>query len=260
MKNVNERPTFASRFRELCGVKEQSELADMLDVTKNTFRQWTNGNATPTMEKLIKLSEYFNVSIDYLAGKSRTKSSDIETQAAALRYGLNEEGLQSLERLTAMARLHEKYQRLTDSIVGLELTLKDAQNDTTEDFIKGIIEEKNKIQTERDALEVEMLAAADPGEGYFILPQWQAPLLCRRAWQRLHAIGTLLTLEKDGLFLGEQALDEIGEYFYMGDMADGFITYSNGTPERHLTKEEVADLKLVGVQKSLVKVRQALTP
>ena len=96
---VNEHPTFASRFRELCGVEEQNELSVMLDVTKNTFRQWTNSNATPTMEKLIKLAEYFNVSVDYLTGKSPIKSPEIETRAAVLRYGLSEVGLSELSAM-----------------------------------------------------------------------------------------------------------------------------------------------------------------
>jgi transcriptional regulator with XRE-family HTH domain len=99
MESVKRHPDFASRFRELCGVAEQNELVDILDVTKNTFRQWTNGNSTPTMERLIKLAEYFHVTTDFLLGLTDVKSPDIGIQAAVMRYGLSEQSFEALESL-----------------------------------------------------------------------------------------------------------------------------------------------------------------
>jgi transcriptional regulator with XRE-family HTH domain len=93
MKNVNEKANFADRFRELCNASTQDILAMKFDVTKNTFRQWINGYSTPTVDKLIKLSEYFGVSTDYLLGLSDTKSPNAEIQTVINATGLTEEAV-----------------------------------------------------------------------------------------------------------------------------------------------------------------------
>jgi len=72
-------------------------LAESLNVTKNTFRQWTNGNATPTVEKLIKLSEYFNVSSDYLLGLSDIKTRDEDAIMVCKVTGLSELAVSELK-------------------------------------------------------------------------------------------------------------------------------------------------------------------
>ncbi|MDR1688314.1 MAG: helix-turn-helix domain-containing protein [Clostridiales bacterium] len=96
MESVKEYPTFASRFREQCRVEEQDDLADMLGVTKNTFRQWTNGNATPTIEKLIKLAKYFNVTTDFLLGLTDISSRNSTVQDFVNYSGLDEKTIEVL--------------------------------------------------------------------------------------------------------------------------------------------------------------------
>ena len=46
----------------------QVQLAKMLDVGKSVISLWELGKCEPTLSKLIAISEFFNVSIDYLAG------------------------------------------------------------------------------------------------------------------------------------------------------------------------------------------------
>ena len=48
----------------------QQELADKLDGAKSTVAMYEKGDRKPSMEVLIKLSEIFKCSIDYLLGKS----------------------------------------------------------------------------------------------------------------------------------------------------------------------------------------------
>lgn len=48
----------------------QQELADKLDGAKSTVAMYEKGDRKPSMEVLLKLSEIFNCSIDYLLGKS----------------------------------------------------------------------------------------------------------------------------------------------------------------------------------------------
>jgi transcriptional regulator with XRE-family HTH domain len=46
----------------------QVQLAEKLNVTKQTVSNWENDNIQPSIDMLIKLSKVFNVSTDYLLG------------------------------------------------------------------------------------------------------------------------------------------------------------------------------------------------
>lgn len=56
------------RIRELRTLRSisQVELADALGVTKQSVSNWENDNIQPSIDILIKLAKYFNVSTDYL--------------------------------------------------------------------------------------------------------------------------------------------------------------------------------------------------
>ena len=51
----------------------QKELASLLNVAQNTVSQYENGIREPDNETLVKLSEIFNVSTDYLLGRTNKK-------------------------------------------------------------------------------------------------------------------------------------------------------------------------------------------
>ena len=44
----------------------QDELAERLDVSRQSVSKWEGGLAAPEIEKLLRLSEVFSVSCDYL--------------------------------------------------------------------------------------------------------------------------------------------------------------------------------------------------
>ncbi len=44
----------------------QGDLADALDVSRQSVSKWENGNATPDLDKLVKLSQLFEISLDEL--------------------------------------------------------------------------------------------------------------------------------------------------------------------------------------------------
>lgn len=48
----------------------QGDLADALDVSRQSVSKWENNSATPELEKLIKMSELFGVTLDELVGKA----------------------------------------------------------------------------------------------------------------------------------------------------------------------------------------------
>ncbi len=54
------------KLRKSAGLS-QEELGNRLDVARQTISKWELGETTPEMEKLVELSNLFNVSIDEMA-------------------------------------------------------------------------------------------------------------------------------------------------------------------------------------------------
>ena len=55
----------------------QEELAEKLNVSRQTVSKWETGDSTPDMEKLVLLSEYFEISLDELIlGKTERKEEE----------------------------------------------------------------------------------------------------------------------------------------------------------------------------------------
>ncbi|HIZ52820.1 MAG TPA: helix-turn-helix domain-containing protein [Candidatus Enterococcus avicola] len=49
----------------------QEEIANNLNVSRQTISNWETGSAQPTIDKVIELSEIYQVSIDQLVGKNK---------------------------------------------------------------------------------------------------------------------------------------------------------------------------------------------
>lgn len=54
----------------------QAKLASYLGVVRSTICQYEKGNRIPDTETLIKLADYFNVSVDYLIGHEELTSEE----------------------------------------------------------------------------------------------------------------------------------------------------------------------------------------
>lgn len=85
------------RIRALREEKEvsQIELAKAINLGNTTISQWESGKRTPDSQSLLKLAEYFDVSVDYLLGNSDVreikKNRDLpETVAPYLSDGIRE--------------------------------------------------------------------------------------------------------------------------------------------------------------------------
>ena len=55
----------------------QVELANKLCVTKQCVSNWENDNILPSVDMLIKLAKFFNVSTDYLLGLDSDNVIDV---------------------------------------------------------------------------------------------------------------------------------------------------------------------------------------
>lgn len=63
---------FGERLKELRHENKLSQraLAEMLNLSGNTIYAWETDKQEPSMSALLRLSEIFEVSLDYLFGKS----------------------------------------------------------------------------------------------------------------------------------------------------------------------------------------------
>lgn len=59
----------------------QEELAERLDISRQSVSKWESGESVPTLEKLIRISEIFEVSTDYLLKKILKRKSLIGMKA-----------------------------------------------------------------------------------------------------------------------------------------------------------------------------------
>ena len=50
---------------------KQIEIAKILHISQNTYSDYEKGKITISIDKLIMLSDYYNVSIDYIVGKNK---------------------------------------------------------------------------------------------------------------------------------------------------------------------------------------------
>lgn len=59
------------RVRELREDRDlkQREIAEYLNVSQNTYSQYENGVISLTAETLIKLADYYGVTVDYILGR-----------------------------------------------------------------------------------------------------------------------------------------------------------------------------------------------
>lgn len=58
------------KYREAMGLSQQ-ELADRLGVRQSTVGMWENGTNKPRHSTLIKIADFFNVSVDELTGEAK---------------------------------------------------------------------------------------------------------------------------------------------------------------------------------------------
>jgi transcriptional regulator with XRE-family HTH domain len=65
-------PDFSSRLRDCRKIKglTQKQIAAELGIAERTWQDYEGGKRTPTFNGFLELAQFFNVSLDYLAGLS----------------------------------------------------------------------------------------------------------------------------------------------------------------------------------------------
>lgn len=84
--------TLATRLKELRKEKGYTleKMANDLSTTKVTLSRYENGTREPKSETLNQLSDYFNVSIDYLFGKTDDRTPAVKSEIIDVKKALDE--------------------------------------------------------------------------------------------------------------------------------------------------------------------------
>ena len=76
----------------------RAKIAKEIGTNPTTFSEWIKGNKEPQMKSAVALADYFNVSLDYLFGRSDYKHKENET-VTMKDIGLSEEAVDNLQRM-----------------------------------------------------------------------------------------------------------------------------------------------------------------
>lgn len=100
---------FATRLRLLMdsqGVNQQ-KLADAIGVTRQAVSAYSLGISLPDIEKFEKIASYFNVSTEYLLGRTEVKRADITKQGISKALQLSDEAIDKICSLQKDFRLEQ---------------------------------------------------------------------------------------------------------------------------------------------------------
>lgn len=104
-KKIGQRINEALAMRD----KKQKELAQVLNVTDNTISYFCSGRRVPNIEQIITISQYLNVSADYLLGIVDTATTDKDLRFICDYTGLSDKTVALLHsKIVGRVPRHEK--------------------------------------------------------------------------------------------------------------------------------------------------------
>lgn len=92
---------FALRLKELIGAYSciQEDIAKYVGVTRQGVGNWVNGTAVPDILTASRVADFFDVSLDYLIGKTSISSVDPELKAVCEYTGLDDNAVKLLSQM-----------------------------------------------------------------------------------------------------------------------------------------------------------------
>ena len=110
----------------------QYALAEKLNVSQSAIASWESGRREPPIETLRKIADLFNVSLDYLLGKSEYKNFADEYSEIQEKYGIVDESKKPATE-----------GELDNMLIEQLLSLSSEDMQLVEVFLKGILEKNS---------------------------------------------------------------------------------------------------------------------
>lgn len=86
-------------FTKECEGLSLTAVADELGITRQSLAQYRDGNNIPDIVILGRMADYFNVTADYLLGRTQAKTAEINERAAVELTGLSDEAIETLKKI-----------------------------------------------------------------------------------------------------------------------------------------------------------------
>ena len=112
--------TTAERIKQLRKKKgiSQSELAEVIGVKNNTVSTWERGTRQPDFEALNLLSDYFEVSFEYILGSSDKEEARVKpTQDELDQLALSALADDLYDNMKKYCQLSTKSQKMIDALI-----------------------------------------------------------------------------------------------------------------------------------------------
>lgn len=112
--------TTAERIKQLRKKKgiSQSELAEVIGVKNNTVSTWERGTRKPDFEALNLLSDYFEVSFEYILGSSDKEEARVKpTQDELDQLALSALADDLYDNIKKYCQLSTKSQKMIDALI-----------------------------------------------------------------------------------------------------------------------------------------------
>ena len=112
--------TTAERIKQLRKKKgiSQSELAEVIGVKNNTVSTWERGTRKPDFEALNLLSDYFEVSFEYILGSSDKEEGRVKpTQDELDQLALSALADDLYDNMKKYCQLSTKSQKMIDALI-----------------------------------------------------------------------------------------------------------------------------------------------
>ncbi len=86
----------------------KSDLAKAISVSSGNISDWANGRSQPSIDKLIRIADYFDVSLDYLCDRDKRYPTPSQDEFEPLRIydELDKQG-----RIIVLAAAYQQKQR-----------------------------------------------------------------------------------------------------------------------------------------------------
>ena len=99
------------RLRKQLGISQET-LSEILDVSQQTISKYENQKRVPDLQMLIRLAEFFHVSLDDLVGRTSFIPCGSETLSYGTILNVSDLSLESRQKLIEYKELLKRSERL----------------------------------------------------------------------------------------------------------------------------------------------------
>ena len=139
--------TTAERIKQLRKKKgiSQSELAELIGVKNNTVSTWERGTRKPDFEALNLLSNYFEVSFEYILGSSDKEEARVKpTQDELDELALSALADELYDHVKKYSMLSNKSQKMIDALISATYQMEKSEGELKGELFDITIVPKEK--------------------------------------------------------------------------------------------------------------------